>query len=246
MSEPEGRAGQQSLLEVEGLHAGYGQAEVLHGISLSVGEGEVVVILGANGAGKTTTLRAIAGLIGRRGTVSIAGTPLRPGLPAEAVAAGLSLVPQGRGTFTKLSVADNLLVGATKRRDKAGVARDIARWYEVFPALSARTEQAAGTLSGGEQQMLAVARSLMSRPSLLLCDEPSLGLAPLVVRSVFEVLRQINSEDGTAMLIVEQNAELALDLASRVYLLEVGEVVSSGAAEELRHSDAVRRAYLGY
>jgi branched-chain amino acid transport system ATP-binding protein len=235
-----------TLLDVTDLKAGYGQAEVLHGISLTVGEGEIVVILGANGAGKTTTLRAIAGLIGRRGTVRIGGRALRPGVPAEAVAAGLSLVPQGRGTFTRLTVQENLLVGATKRRDKASVARDIDRWYEVFPALSARTRQTAGTLSGGEQQMLAVARSLMSRPSLLLCDEPSLGLAPLVVRSVFDVLREINAEDGTAMLIVEQNAELALDLASRVYLLETGEVVSSGAAADLRHSDSVRRAYLGY
>jgi branched-chain amino acid transport system ATP-binding protein len=235
-----------SLLEVTGLHAGYGQAEVLHGISLDVDPGEVVVILGANGAGKTTTLRAISGLIGRRGTVAIAGAALPPGDPAAAVAAGLSLVPQGRGTFTKHSVHENLLVGATKRRDKAGIAQDIDRWYDVFPALRSRTGQAAGTLSGGEQQMLAVARALMSRPTLLLCDEPSLGLAPLVVRSVFDVLRQINADDGTAMLIVEQNAELALDLASRVYLLEVGEVVSSGAAQDLRHSDAVRRAYLGY
>jgi branched-chain amino acid transport system ATP-binding protein len=235
-----------NLLEVTDLKAGYGQAEVLHGISLHVGQGEVVVILGANGAGKTTTLRAIAGLIGRRGTVSIGGTVLRPGVPGEAVAAGLSLVPQGRGTFTKLTVQENLLVGATKRRDKAAVSQDIDRWYEVFPALSARTKQAAGTLSGGEQQMLAVARSLMSRPSLLLCDEPSLGLAPLVVRSVFDVLREINAEDGTAMLIVEQNAELALDLASRVYLLEVGEVVTSGSAGDLRNSDTVRRSYLGY
>jgi branched-chain amino acid transport system ATP-binding protein len=235
-----------TLLEVTDLKAGYGQAEVLHGISLTVGQGEVVVMLGANGAGKTTTLRAIAGLIGRRGTVSIGGTALRPGVPGEAVAAGLSLVPQGRGTFTKLTVQENLLVGATKRRDKASVAADLDRWYHVFPALSARTKQTAGTLSGGEQQMLAVARSLMSRPSLLLCDEPSLRLAPLVVRSVFDVLRKINAEDGTAMLIVEQNAELALDLASRVYLLEVGEVVTSGAAADLRDSDTVRRAYLGY
>jgi branched-chain amino acid transport system ATP-binding protein len=235
-----------ALLEIHNLVARYGRITALSDVSLTVDEGEVVTLIGANGAGKTTTLRAIVGLIGRRGTVSIAGTVLRPGLPAEAVAAGLSLVPQGRGTFTKLSVAENLLVGATNRRDKAGIARDINRWYDVFPALAARTGQAAGTLSGGEQQMLAVARSLMSRPSLLLCDEPSLGLAPLVVRSVFDVLRQINEQDGMAMLIVEQNAELALDLASRVYLLEVGEVVSSGAAEELRHSDAVRRAYLGY
>lgn len=235
-----------NLLEVADLKAGYGQAEVLHGISLSVEAGEVVVILGANGAGKTTTLRAIAGLIGRRGAVSIDGKPLRPGLPGEAVVAGLSLVPQGRGTFTKLTVQENLLVGATRRRDKAGIGRDIDRWYQVFPALAGRTRQAAGTLSGGEQQMLAVARSLMSRPSLLLCDEPSLGLAPLAVRSVFDVLREINAEDGTAMLIVEQNAELALDLANRVYLLEAGQVVTSGGAAELRHSDTVRRAYLGY
>jgi branched-chain amino acid transport system ATP-binding protein len=235
-----------SLLQVEGLQAGYGQAEVLHGISLAVEPGEVVVMLGANGAGKTTTMRAVAGLIGRRGAVSIDGAALPPHDPGAAVAAGLALVPQGRGTFTKLTVQENLLVGATKRRDKAGIAQDIDRWYDVFPGLRSRTGQAAGTLSGGEQQMLAVARALMSRPTLLLCDEPSLGLAPLVVRSVFDVLRQINADDGTAMLIVEQNAELALDLASRVYLLEVGEVVSSGAAQDLRHSDAVRRAYLGY
>jgi branched-chain amino acid transport system ATP-binding protein len=219
---------------------------VLKGVSLEVEEGRITTLLGANGAGKTTTLRAISGLIGRRGTVAIAGAALPPGDPAAAVTAGLSLVPQGRGTFTKLTVHENLLVGATKRRDKAGIAQDIDRWYDVFPALRSRTGQAAGTLSGGEQQMLAVARALMSRPTLLLCDEPSLGLAPLVVRSVFDVLRQINADDGTAMLIVEQNAELALDLASRVYLLEVGEVVSSGAAQDLRHSDAVRRAYLGY
>ena len=235
-----------SLLEVSELQAGYGQAEVLHGISLSVEPGEVVVILGANGAGKTTTLRAITGLISRRGSVRIADTLLPPGHPGAAVSAGMSLVPQGRGTFTKLIVHENLLVGASKRRDKAAVLRDIQRWYDVFPALSARTRQPAGTLSGGEQQTLAVARSLMSRPSLLLCDEPSLGLAPLVVRSVFEVLRQINSDDGMAMLIVEQNAELALDLASRAYLLEVGSVVSTGPAQDLRASDSIRRAYLGY
>ena len=196
-----------SLLQVEDLRAGYGQAEVLHGISLSVDPGEVVVILGANGAGKTTTMRAIAGLIGRRGTVSIGGTMLAPSEPSAAVAAGLSLVPQGRGTFTKLTVGENLLIGASKRRDKAEVARDVERWYGVFPALASRTGQAAGTLSGGEQQMLAIARALMSRPRLLLCDEPSLGLAPLVVRGVFDVLRQVNAEDGMAMLIVEQNAD---------------------------------------
>jgi branched-chain amino acid transport system ATP-binding protein len=235
-----------SLLQVDGLQAGYGQAEVLHGISLAVDPGEVVVILGANGAGKTTTMRAVSGLIGRRGTVTIDGAALSAHDPGAAVAAGLALVPQGRGTFTKLTVAENLLIGATRRRDKAAVARDIEHWYEVFPALGRRTGQAAGTMSGGEQQMLAIARALMSRPRLLLCDEPSLGLAPQIVRSVFDVLRQVNADDGTAMLIVEQNAELALDLASRVYLLEVGRVVSSGAAAELRDSDTIRRAYLGY
>ena len=235
-----------SLLEVTNLHAGYGPAEVLHGISLSVDEGEVVVVLGANGAGKTTTMRAIAGLIGRRGQVTVAGQSLPPGAPDAAVAAGLSLVPQGRGTFSKLTVEENLQVGAARRRDRAGIRTDIDRWYDVFPALASRTSQAAGTLSGGEQQMLAVARALMSRPTLLLCDEPSLGLAPLVVRSVFEILRQINADEGMAMLIVEQNAELALNLATRAYLLEVGEVVTSGAAATLRDSDAVRRAYLGY
>jgi len=155
-------------------------------------------------------------------------------------------VPQGRGTFSKLTVEENLQVGAARRRDRAGIRTDIDRWYDVFPALASRTSQAAGTLSGGEQQMLAVARALMSRPTLLLCDEPSLGLAPLVVRSVFEILRQINADEGMAMLIVEQNAELALNLATRAYLLEVGEVVTSGAAATLRDSDAVRRAYLGY
>jgi branched-chain amino acid transport system ATP-binding protein len=235
-----------SLLEVEALQAGYGQAEVLHGIALAVDPGEVVVILGANGAGKTTTMRAVAGLIGRRGAVSIDGAELPSHEPGAAVAAGLALVPQGRGTFTKLTVTENLLVGATRRRDKAEVARDIERWYEVFPALGRRTGQAAGTMSGGEQQMLAIARALMSRPRLLLCDEPSLGLAPQIVRGVFDVLRQVNADDGTAMLIVEQNAELALDLASRVYVLEVGRVVSSGPADELRDSDTIRRAYLGY
>jgi branched-chain amino acid transport system ATP-binding protein len=235
-----------SLLTVENLHAGYGPSEVLHGISLSVEEGEVVVVLGANGAGKTTTMRAIAGLISRQGTVDFAGQSLLGAAPDKVVAAGVSLVPQGRGTFSKLTVEENLLVGAAMRRDRDGIRRDLDRWYGVFPALANRRDQIAGTMSGGEQQMLAVARALMSRPKLLLCDEPSLGLAPLVVRSVFAVLRQINEEEGTAMLIVEQNAELALELASRAYLLEVGEVVSTGLADDLRNSDAVRRAYLGY
>ncbi|WP_426511814.1 ABC transporter ATP-binding protein [Dactylosporangium sp. McL0621] len=230
------------LLEVERLVAGYGQAQVLHGIDLTVGAGEVVVVLGANGAGKTTLMRAIAGLLPSRGTIAFAGQPL--GGRAEAVVRqGISLVPQGRGTFTALTVEENLRVGAAVRgREKI----DVERWYGVFPVLKARAKQIAGTLSGGEQQMLAVARALMSRPQLLLCDEISLGLAPKIVAELFAVLRDINREDGTALLLVEQNAELALDLAGRAYLLEVGRVAGHGPAAEFRDNDAVRRAYLGY
>ncbi|MEU7868728.1 ABC transporter ATP-binding protein [Dactylosporangium sp. NPDC049140] len=230
------------LLEVERLVAGYGQAQVLHGIDLTVGAGEVVVVLGANGAGKTTLMRAIAGLLPSRGTIAFAGRPL--GGRAEAVVRqGISLVPQGRGTFTALTVEENLRVGAAVRgREKI----DVERWYGVFPVLKARAKQIAGTLSGGEQQMLAVARALMSRPQLLLCDEISLGLAPKIVAELFAVLRDINREDGTALLLVEQNAELALDLAGRAYLLEVGRVAGHGPAAEFRDNDAVRRAYLGY
>jgi branched-chain amino acid transport system ATP-binding protein len=235
-----------SLLEITDLHASYGPAEVLHGLSLTVEDSEVVVILGANGAGKTTTMRAISGLLGRTGSVTFAGKPLPVGAPDKVVAAGISLVPQGRGTFNRLSVEDNLLVGAARQHDRAAVAKDIDRWYDVFPVLGERRTQSAGTLSGGEQQMLAVARALMSHPTLLLCDEPSLGLAPLVVRNVFRVLAEINQSEGTAMLIVEQNAELALEFASRAYLLEAGTVATSGTAATLRESDAVRRAYLGY
>jgi len=235
-----------TLIEVRDLTAGYGPAEVLHGVSLRVEEAEIVVVLGANGAGKTTTMRAIAGLIGRKGTVNLDGASIIGLSPDKVVAAGVSLVPQGRGTFAKLSVDDNLHVGAAKRRDRQGIKEDLARWYEVFPVLASRRKQMAGTLSGGEQQMLAVARALMSRPRLLLCDEPSLGLAPLIVREVFNVLQRVNTEQQMAMLIVEQNAEIALGIASRAYLLETGEVVSEGTAESLRESDAVRRAYLGY
>jgi branched-chain amino acid transport system ATP-binding protein len=234
-----------SLLEVAGLHAGYGSGEVLHGIDLTVEEGEVVVVLGANGAGKTTTMRAIVGLIERKGRVEVAGVPTGSFSPRQVVAAGLSLVPQGRGTFTKLTVEENLLVGAAQRRDQAQIAADVERWYSTFPVLGERRRQDAGTLSGGEQQMLAVGRALMARPRLLLCDEPSLGLAPLVIRAVFDVLRKLNEEEGMAMLIVEQNAELALDLATRAYVLESGMVVTSGSADELRASDDIRRAYLG-
>ncbi|MFZ1063690.1 MAG: ABC transporter ATP-binding protein [Acidimicrobiales bacterium] len=235
-----------SLLEIADLNGGYGASMVLHGISLKVNEGEIVVVLGANGAGKTTTMRAIAGLISSKGTINLDGKSIIGMSPDKVVKAGVALVPQGRGTFAKLSVEDNLHVGAATRRDRAGVKEDLEQWYDVFPRLAERKKQPAGTLSGGEQQMLAIARALMNRPRLLLCDEPSLGLAPLVVREVFSLLTRINTEQKMAMLIVEQNAQLALEIASRAYLLEAGTVVSEGTAASLRDSDAVRRAYLGY
>ncbi|MCO7220121.1 ABC transporter ATP-binding protein [Klenkia sp. PcliD-1-E] len=234
-----------SLLEVRGLRAGYGAADVLHGIDLTVEEGEVAVVLGANGAGKTTTMKALAGMLPRRGEVRLGGAEVGT-RPDRVVAAGMSLVPQGRGTLATLSVLDNLHVGAATRTDRKGIAEDVERWFGTFPVLRERSGQAAGLLSGGEQQMLAVARALMSRPQLLLCDEPSLGLAPIVVQGLFATLGAINAEQGTALLVVEQNAELALDLAHRVHLLEVGEVAATGTAEDFRRDDAVRRAYLGF
>jgi branched-chain amino acid transport system ATP-binding protein len=235
-----------ALLDVSGLRAGYGAANVLHGIDLHVDPGETVVVLGANGAGKTTLLRAVAGLIPHTGTIAVEGRRVARTRPDLMLARGIGLVPQGRGTLTDMTVRDNLRVGATTRTDRAEIAEDIDRWFTVFPPLGNRRAQVAGTLSGGEQQMLAIARAMMARPRLLLCDEVSLGLAPVVVQEVFRVLAELNATSGTALLLVEQNAELALDLASRVYLLEVGTVVSSGSSESFRSNDAIRRAYLGY
>jgi branched-chain amino acid transport system ATP-binding protein len=239
-------ADDRPLLQVSDLRAGYGAAAVLHGIDLEVAAGEVVVVLGANGAGKTTLLRALAGLIPHTGTITVDGhlvTGVRPDLM---LGRGVGLVPQGRGTLIDLTVRDNLRVGAITRTSKSEIAVDIDRWFGIFPRLKARENQVAGTLSGGEQQMLAIARAMMARPRLLLCDEVSLGLAPVVVQEVFRVLAEINAESGTALLLVEQNAALALDIASRAYLLEVGVVVSSGTSEVLRDNDAIRKAYLGY
>lgn len=235
-----------ALLDVSGLRAGYGAANVLHGIDLHVDPGETVVVLGANGAGKTTLLRAVAGLIPHTGTIAVEGRRVTRTRPDLMLARGIGLVPQGRGTLTDMTVRDNLRVGATTRTDRAEIAEDIDRWFTVFPPLGNRRGQVAGTLSGGEQQMLAIARAMMARPRLLLCDEVSLGLAPVVVQEVFRVLGGLNATSGTALLLVEQNAELALDLASRVYLLEVGTVVSTGSSESFRSNDAIRRAYLGY
>jgi branched-chain amino acid transport system ATP-binding protein len=232
------------FLEIGALHAGYGPVTVLHGLELEVDEGEVVVVLGANGAGKTTTMRAISGMIAREGSITFEGRSITRSSPDAIVRAGIALVPQGRGTFPELSVEDNLRAGAFTR--KGSVDADIARWFEVFPRLNERRTQRAGSLSGGEQQMLAISRALMSRPKLLLCDEPSLGLAPLITAEVFGVLRRLNEEDGLSVLLVEQNANLAMKIAGRVYLIETGRIVASGSAEALSADDSIRKAYLGF
>ncbi|MFV0316704.1 MAG: ABC transporter ATP-binding protein [Microthrixaceae bacterium] len=233
-----------SLLEVDSLRCGYGMVEVLFGISLDVDQGELVVVLGANGAGKTTTLRAVSGMIPASGSVRFDGQEVLGRRPDQLLAAGIAHVPQGRGTITALSVADNLLVGAYKRSDNE-VDQDLEMWFEVFPRLGQRRNQLAGSMSGGEQQMLAIARAFMSRPRLLLLDEPSLGLAPLVTREVFDRLRDVTSRTGTAVLLVEQNANLALDFAARAYVLEAGSIVASGSATELQADEAIQKAYLG-
>ncbi|MFZ4518594.1 MAG: ABC transporter ATP-binding protein [Microthrixaceae bacterium] len=233
-----------SLLEVRGLRAGYGPVEVLDGIDLDVAAGEVVVVLGANGAGKTTTLRALSGMIPTRGTITLDGADVTGRRPEDLVRLGVAHVPQGRGTFGELDVIENLRVGGFTR--PAGeVAEDIERWLTMFPRLGERRDQPAGSMSGGEQQMLAIARALMSRPRLLLLDEPSLGLAPLVTQDVFHRISEINRDLGTAVLVVEQNANLALAVANRGYVLETGRIVASGTAAELTADDVVRRAYLG-
>jgi branched-chain amino acid transport system ATP-binding protein len=232
-----------SLLEVRALSAGYGPVEVLHGIDLDVDHGEMVVILGANGAGKTTTMRAGSGMIGRSGSVTFDGVDITRTNAEKLVGMGIAHVPQGRGTFPDLTVMDNLRVGAYAR--SGGIAADIDRWFAVFPRLAERRDQRAGSLSGGEQQMLAIARALMSHPKLLLCDEPSLGLAPLITQEVFEVLKKLNADEGLSVLLVEQNANLALKVAQRVYLLETGTVVASGSAAQIASDDAIRKAYLG-
>jgi branched-chain amino acid transport system ATP-binding protein len=228
------------LLELRDVEARYGAVRALHGVSLTVGEGEIVAVLGANGAGKTTTLRAISGTVRRGGNVSFDGSRLGGG-PEAAARIGIAHVPEGRGTFAELTVLENLRLGAYTRR-----RAELARAYAHFPWLEERAEQRAGTLSGGEQQMLALARALMLRPRLLLLDEPSLGLAPIVVRELFATVRTLNEEDGLAVLVVEQNAILALDTAARAYVLEAGRVAVEGASTELRENEAVRRSYLGY
>jgi len=234
----------KNLLELDSVEARYGPVQALHGISLTVGDGEVVAVLGANGAGKTTTLRAISGTVSRSGAIELDGKPLRAG-PEAAARAGIAHVPEGRGTFVDLTVNENLRLGAYTRRDR-GVKADIERVADYFPWLAERGDQRAGTLSGGEQQMLALARALMSRPRLLLLDEPSLGLAPMVVREFFRVVRELNEKEGLTVLVVEQDARIALSISQRAYVLEVGRVALAGTSEELRGDESVRRSYLGY
>jgi branched-chain amino acid transport system ATP-binding protein len=233
-----------ALLTLDGVEARYGPVQALRGISLEVPEGQIVAVLGANGAGKTTTLRAISGTVRRSGTITFAGKPLRGG-PEAVARAGIAHVPEGRGTFTELSVVENLKLGGYVRRDR-DLRTDIDRISEWFPWITQRANQPAGTLSGGEQQMLAVARALMARPRLLMLDEPSLGLAPMIVREIFRIVRELNARDGLTVLVVEQDARIALDTASSAYVLEVGRVAVEGPSEELRENESVRRSYLGY
>jgi branched-chain amino acid transport system ATP-binding protein len=235
-----------ALLEVQDLKAFYGRTTALHGVSFSMTAGGITTILGANGAGKTTTLRAICRMVRTAGSVRFEGQSLEHRATEDVVRLGIAHAPEGRGTFVGLSVEENLRLGAWGRRDRSGLAEDFERVFGYFPMLRERRRQAAGTLSGGEQQMLAVARALMLRPRLLLLDEPSLGLAPLVVREIFRILRTVNQQGGVTILLVEQNAAIALDLADHVFLLETGRVVMEGPSEVLRKDDAIRRAYLGY
>jgi branched-chain amino acid transport system ATP-binding protein len=234
-----------NVLEVEGVHAGYGPVNVLDDVSFSVGEGETVALLGANGAGKTTTLRAICGMLRPRGRVTIAGRDVTGRATERIVRLGVAHVPEGRGTFAPLTVDENLRLGAYARRNgDHGETLDYV--FRLFPRLEERRHQRAGTLSGGEQQMLAIGRALMLRPKLMLLDEPSLGLAPLLVRELFKTLQQIKEQDGTAMLIVEQNANLVLEFADAAHVLETGRVVLSGPAADVAQDESMRRAYLGY
>jgi branched-chain amino acid transport system ATP-binding protein len=233
------------MLEVDNIHTYYGNIQALKGISLTVEEGEIVTLIGANGAGKTTTLRTICGLLTpRQGKVTLEGENLADYKAHEIVYKGVAMVPEGRGVFAKLTVSENLEMGAYHRSDRAGIAADLERVFVLFPRLKERRRQVAGTLSGGEQQMLATARAMMARPRLLLMDEPSMGLAPVLVEDVFDRMREINRE-GTTILLVEQNAHMALQIADRGYVLQTGEIVLSGSAEQLRQNEMVRKAYLG-
>lgn len=236
----------KTMLTIKDLRAYYGQIQALHGLEFSLNEGSVTTLLGANGAGKTTTLRAICNMIRSTGNIEFEGKPLTGMSTENVVRLGIAHVPQGRGTFTNMTVEENLQLGAISRSDTKNIDSDIERMYAHFPVLKQRHTQQAGTLSGGEQQMLAVARALMLRPRLMLLDEPSFGLAPLVVRDLFGILGKINREDKVTILVVEQNAQLALELAEKAYVIETGRIVMSGSAKEIANNEDIRKSYLGY
>jgi branched-chain amino acid transport system ATP-binding protein len=235
-----------ALLEALNLHAAYGQTKVLHGISFAMDEGTITTLLGANGAGKTTTLRALCGMVRTEGEIRFAGQRIDGRATEDIVRLGIAHVPDGRGTFADLTTEENLRLGAYTRKDRDAVEADLERVYGYFPRLKERRAQQAGTLSGGEQQMLAVSRGLMLRPKLMLLDEPSFGLAPLIVKELFGILRAVNEKEHVSMLVVEQNAAMALNLADHAYVIETGRVVLSGSADDIKKDDAVRRSYLGY
>jgi branched-chain amino acid transport system ATP-binding protein len=235
-----------ALLEVSNLRAAYGSTRVLHGIEFVLEESSITALLGANGAGKTTTLRALCSMVQTSGEIRFDGRRIDGSATEDIVRLGIAHVPDGRGTFVSLSTEENLRLGAYVRKDKRAVKQDFERIYSYFPRLKERRYQQAGTLSGGEQQMLAVSRALMLRPRLLLLDEPSFGLAPLVVREIFDIMRAINQSQKVSILLVEQNAAIALDLADHAYVIETGRVVLSGSADAIKQNDAVRRSYLGY
>ncbi len=235
-----------AFLEVKGLKAYYHQVEALHGIDFALDEGSITTILGANGAGKTTSLRAICRMVRTEGEVSFDGKDITGMATENVVRLGIAHVPEGRGTFVRQSVEENLQLGGYTRSNKAEIADDIERVYNYFPRLRERQKQQAGTLSGGEQQMLAIGRALMLRPRLMLLDEPSFGLAPLIVQEIYGIMRRIREAEGTTMLLVEQNANIALNLADHAYLLETGEVVMSGESHIIRDDENVRKSYLGY
>ncbi len=234
------------MLTIKDLRAYYGQVQALHGLDLSLNEGSVTTLLGANGAGKTTTLRAVCNMLRSTGNIAFEGKSLTGMSTENIVRLGIAHVPQGRGTFTNMTVEENLQLGAISRTDKQRIKDDIGRMYGHFPVLESRHTQQAGTLSGGEQQMLAVARALMLRPRLMLLDEPSFGLAPLIVRDLFGILGKINREDKVTILVVEQNAQLALELAEKAFVIETGRIVMSGTAKEIANNEDIRKSYLGY
>jgi branched-chain amino acid transport system ATP-binding protein len=234
-----------SLLKVNDINVYYGNIQALKGISLEVNEGEIVTLIGANGAGKSTLLKTLSGLLKpKTGTIEYLGNSISGKQPQSIVKAGISHVPEGRRVFANMSVEENLELGAYLRKDKKEIRKDMEKVYELFPRLLERRKQLSGTLSGGEQQMLAMGRAIMAKPKLLLLDEPSMGLAPLMVKNIFQIIEQINSE-GTTILLVEQNANMALSIANRAYVIETGRVVVSGSAAELQSSEQIKQAYLG-